>query len=382
MRRTAIILAVGAAGWLAACAGEQHVRETVKLPSVSVQTAAAREVEWRSTYEAVGNVQARTTATLSSKVMGYVREIKADAGDRVRAGQELIVLDSRDLDAGYGQARAGLAEARSAMAEVENAIAAAQAQQELAEATFRRMEDLHAKKSVTEQEYDEASAKLRMAKASREMAVSRKDQLTEKIRQAEQALESAAVLKSYAAIAAPFDGTIIARTADPGTLAAPGMPLLTIERAGSYRLEARVAESWLPRIRPGQEVEVELDAFQRKLSARVSEIVPAVDAASRAFIVRINLPAAADLRSGLFGRAKFGREPRKVVAVPAAAVVMRGQVQSVYAIKEGVARNRLVKLGEERDGWAEVLSGLSAGEQVVSPVPAGLADGAPVEVRP
>ncbi len=382
MRRTAIILAVGAAGWLAACGGEQHVRETVKLPSVAVQTAAAQEVEWRSTYEAVGNVQARTTATLSSKVMGYIREIKADAGDRVRAGEVLVVLDSRDLEAGYGQARAGLAEARSAMAEVENAIAAAQAQQELAEATFRRMEDLHAKKSITEQEYDEASAKLRMAKANREMAVSRKNQLTEKIRQVEKAVESAAVMKSYAEIAAPFDGTVTSRTADPGVLAAPGAPLLTIERAGSYRLEARVAESWLPRIRAGQEVEVELDALQRNLSARVSEIVPAVDAASRAFIVRINLPAAADLRSGLFGRAKFGREPRKVVAVPAAAVVMRGQIQSVYAIEQGVARNRLVKLGGERDGWAEVLSGLSAGQQVVSPVPAGLTDGSPVEVRP
>jgi hypothetical protein len=98
--------------------------------------------------------------------------------------------------------------------------------------------------------------------------------------------------------------------------------------------------------------------------------------------VRINLPAAADLRSGLFGRAKFGGEPRKVVVVPAAAVVSRGQVQSVYAMEQGVARNRLVKLGEERDGLAEVLAGLSAGEQVVSPVPAGLADGSPVEVRP
>lgn len=382
MRRTAIILAVGAAGWLAACGGEQHVRETVKLPSVAVQTAAAQEVEWRSTYEAVGTVQARTTATLSSKVMGYIREIKADAGDRVRAGEVLVILDSRDLEAGYGQARAGLAEARSAMAEVENAIAAAQAQQELAEATFRRMEDLHAKKSITEQEYDEASAKLRMAKANREMAVSRKNQLIEKIRQAEKAVESAAVMKSYAEIAAPFDGTVTSRTADPGVLAAPGAPLLTIERAGSYRLEARLAESWLPRIRAGQEVEVELDALQRNLSARVSEIVPAVDAASRAFIVRINLPAAADLRSGLFGRAKFGREPRKVVAVPAAAIVMRGQIQSVYAIEQGVARNRLVKLGGERDGWAEVLSGLSAGQQVVSPVPVGLTDGSPVEVRP
>ena len=85
-----------------------------------------------------------------------------------------------------------------------------------------------------------------------------------------------------------------AKSVDPGNLAAPGAPLLTIERDG-YRLEASVEESRLSAIRPGQPVSVTLDGINRTIDARVSEIVPAVDAASRAYIVKIDLPADAEL---------------------------------------------------------------------------------------
>ena len=119
----------------------------------------------------------------------------------------------------------------------------------------------------------------------------------------------------------------------------------------------------------------------RRLTARVAEIVPAVDAASRAYTVKIDLPAMANLRSGMFGRAYFRMGARKVVAVPAPAVVERGQLQSVFVVEDGVARTRLVTAGKRAPNGVEILSGLTEGEKVVSPVPAGLADGARVEVR-
>jgi RND family efflux transporter MFP subunit len=155
-----------------------------------------------------------------------------------------------------------------------------------------------------------------------------------------------------------------------------------VERGGAYRLEAQVEESRLPSIRVGQEVEVELEALGRGIPARVSEIVPSVDASSRAFLVRINLSNVPNLRSGLFGRARFTAGPKPVTVLPAEAIVKRGQVNSVYVVDQGRARNRLVTIGEQREGTVEVLSGVTAGEQVVVPVPAGLIDGSPVEVRP
>ncbi|MCP5113553.1 MAG: efflux RND transporter periplasmic adaptor subunit, partial [bacterium] len=245
-----------------------------------------------------------------------------------------------------------------------------------------RMKDLHDKKSISDQKYDEAHAKVKMAEANRATALSKQSQLASRIQQAEQAVQSARIMTEYATIQAPFDGTLTRKMVEPGNLAAPGAPLLEIERAGSFRLEAQVEESRLSAVRVGETVTVELDALDESIEATVTEIVPAVDAASRAFVVKINLPARAGIRSGLFGRARFETGGEPVVAVPLSAVLTRGQLRSVFVVDQGRARSRLLTLGTERDGMAAVLSGLTAGEEVVTEPPAGLRDGGRVEVRP
>jgi RND family efflux transporter MFP subunit len=188
-------------------------------------------------------------------------------------------------------------------------------------------------------------------------------------------------MRDYAKLAAPFSGVVITRTVEPGNLATPGLPLLTIEQDGLYRLEASVDESKLATVRVGQAVEAVVEATDRKLNARVSEIVPSVDAASRTYMVKVDLPAAPGLRTGMFGRAIFPLGMQRVVAVPLAALTERGQLQSVFVVEDGVAHTRLVTTGRHASAVAEILSGLSAGEKVVLPVPAGLQDGARVEVR-
>jgi RND family efflux transporter MFP subunit len=188
-------------------------------------------------------------------------------------------------------------------------------------------------------------------------------------------------MRDYTRIAAPFSGVVTAKSVEPGSLAAPGAPLLTVEREGAYRLEASVNESRFPFVKTGETVEISLDSLDRRFSAKVSEIVPAVDAASRSYTVKIDLPELADLRSGMFGRARFAKGERKVLAIPAGALVERGQLQSVFVVEDGVAHTRLVTTGERGPGGVEALSGLSAGEKMVSPAPAGLTDGARVEER-
>src|SRR5208337_1442179 len=101
-------------------------------------------------YEATGTVRALTTATISSKVMGYV-QVNVQVGDHVREGQPLITLEVRDLDVSVRRAEAGRAEVESAIPELENATAAAKANLDLAQATFKRMEELAAKKSISNQ---------------------------------------------------------------------------------------------------------------------------------------------------------------------------------------------------------------------------------------
>ncbi|HLK49435.1 MAG TPA: efflux RND transporter periplasmic adaptor subunit [Bryobacteraceae bacterium] len=368
---------------LISCSREEAARpKPAKTTSIPVSVAAVSMQSWPDVYEATGTVRARTAATLASKLMGYAQQVSVQVGDRVREHQVLVTLDAQDLEANLRRAEAGRAEAVSARPEVENGIAAAKANFELARATFRRIDELAAKKSVSSQEFDEASARLKAAEASYEMARARREQLQSRIAQAEQEQRAAQIMRDYAVIGAPFAGIVTAKSVEPGNLAAPGVPLLTIEREGGYRLEAEIDESKLAAVRAGHGVKVTIDALGRTFDARVSEVAPAVDTASRAYTVKIDLPAAPQLRSGLFGKAVFSLGERQTLAIPSKALRENGQLQSVFVVANGEARTRLITTGRRYQGQVEVLSGLNAGEMIAAGPPAELTDGACVEVRP
>jgi RND family efflux transporter MFP subunit len=364
------------------CGGSQtHPQAASNGQAVAVQTAPVSSQQWPTLYEATGTVRARTAAVVSSKLMAYVREVAVQVGDRVRQGQLLVTLDSPELESNVHRAEAAEAEVLSAIPEADNGVAGAKANLDLAQSTFRRIEELASKKSISNQEFDEASARLKSAQAAYEMARAKRTQIDSKRAEVQQEIRGATIMRDYTRIAAPFSGVVTAKFVEPGSLAAPGVGLLTVERDGAYRLEASVDESKLPLVKTGQTVEVVLDSLDRRLTARVSEIVPAVDAASRTYLVKIDLPFVPNLRSGVFGRARFPLGTRKVIVIPPAAMTERGQLQSVFVMEDGMARTRLVTTGERRPDAVEVLSGLNEGESLVSPVPAGLADGARVEVR-
>jgi RND family efflux transporter MFP subunit len=367
---------------LTGCGGsEPQPKAASGQPAIPVQTASVSIQQWPDVYEATGTVRARTVTVLSSKLMAYVRQVAVQVGDRVQEGQLLVTLDSQDLDTKVRGAEAAEAEVMSAIPEADNGVAFAKANLDLAQSTFKRMEELASKKSISNQEFDEASARLKSAQAAYEMARAKRTQLDSKRSGVQQEIRGASIMRDYTRISAPFSGLVTAKSVEPGNLAAPGAPLLTVEREGAYRLEASVDESRLPFVKTGQTVEVALESLDRRFPAHVSEIVPAVDAASRSYIVKIDLPNMPNLRSGMFGRALFPMGTRKVVTIPPQSLVERGQLQSVFVMEGGFAHSRLVTTGQRGQSAVEVLSGVSEGEKVVSPVPSGLTDGARVEVR-
>lgn len=370
------------AGLLAGCGVALPERESpASEGTTTVQTVAATTEEWPVIYEATGTVQARTSTTISSRLMANVREVRVQTGDRVQEGQVLVTLDARDLDTTTRRVEATRAEIRAAMPEADSAVASAKANLDLAQVTFNRMQELYEKKSITDQEHDEALAKLKAAQAAQDMARAHRTQLDSKMAQVEQEARAADVSRSYAEITAPFAGVITAKSAEPGMLAVPGAPLFTIERASGYRLEAGIEESRLAAIHIGQPVSVTLGGLDRPIESRVSEIEPTVIPATRTYIVKIDLPASASIRSGMFGRAAFPLDRRNVVAIPAQAVSERGQMQSVMVAADGFAHTRLISSGEKNKDQVEILSGIAAGEKVIAPVPPGLTDGARIEVR-
>ena len=387
-------------------------------------------------YEAVGSVRSRTTSTLSSKILGAVTMMKVQEGSNVRAGQVLLEVDDREVQSQLAKARAGLRQAEDALEEVEQgsrgaqaSLDVAEAQRELAQATYDRYRALSERTSVSQQEFDEVHARSKMAVAeanrAREMADSfrsRRKQVLAQIDQARADVRNAEGYANDARIEAPFDGIVTAKHADVGTMASPGVPLLTLEDDRRYRFEAVVEESRVGKIRPGDRVEVRVDATgDRPLEGQVAEIVPTSDSASRSVVVKIELTdpstpgstlskgsarseeapvasfaarssqLAADertglpdigLRSGFFGRARFNVGERRILGVPSTALLERGQLVGVFVVDpEGRARMRLIKTGKNHQQRVEVLSGLEPGDVVIVDGAETLSDGIRVEER-
>ena len=372
---------------LAGCGGERPPASAASAPPLKVRTAVIEAQDWEDAYEAPGAVRARYSAAISSKVVGYVREMRVSAGDRVKAGQVLAVLAAQDLDAQVARANAGRTAAQHGVVEAEKARAAAESTFRLAEVTYQRYQSLLARRSVSRQEFDETEARYHSALAGREMSEAAVARARAVEAQAGAEAAAARVTRGYATLTAPFSGIVTEKHADAGALALPGQPLLVIEQAGDFRLEAAVEESRAGTVRLGQTARVSIDALGATVEGRVVEIVPAVETSSRSFIVKVDLPRnlrgatepAAELRSGMFGRAWFPAGRRQAVAVPLSAVQSFGQLQSVYVVEDGVARQRLVTLGSRAADRIEVLSGLNAGERIVLTAAGGLRDGRRVE---
>jgi|SRR5215831_5277385 len=352
---------------------------TQQIATVQVETVAASAVA--DIYRASGTVRARQVAAIAAKISANVLEVRVHAGDHVQPGQTLIVLDRRDLEANLRLAEAARTEVESAITEAENAITSARASVELARVTHKRFQDLLAKESVSQQEFDESQAKLTSAEATLEIAISKRRQVEARRSQSEAEIAAARVTLGYATLAAPFNGLVTERKADPGSLTTPGATLLILEREGDLRLEVSIDESRLGLARIGENVAVEIDGLSSTVSGRVGEIIPSVDSATRTLTAKIDLPALPGLRSGMFGRADFSAGKRDALLVPQSAVSERGQIQCVHVVEGDTARLRLVTIGEARGDLREILSGLTAGERIIVAPPQLLADGDRIAIQ-
>lgn len=379
------------------CGSKEDLSKTASPPQkVKIEKAQASPVE--STYEAMGTVRSKTISVLSSQVLGRIVSIHVREGDRVKAGHLLVEIDDREMKAQLEKSRAGLKESQYALDEIERAIRGGEAEKKAADARFAlalstldRYKGLFERRSVSSQEFDEVQTKNTAAKADADQAserlqalLAKKNQIIARIDQAKADTVNAEAFLSHTRILSPIDGIVTAKPADVGQMAAPGTPLLSVEDETHYRLEALVEESRIGRIHLGDPVSVSIDALgQKPIAGQVSEIVPALDPASRSYIIKIDLrtPDSSTLfRSGLFGKVRFNTGTKKVLTVPVQSVLERGQLTFVYVVDPAkIAHMRLIQTGKTYGDRVEVLSGLSEGDQVILEPLSEVKDGAAVE---
>ena len=375
-----VVLGVAAALLTSAALAGRSARRAVAAPAdaaepIAVTVGQVAMTDVASAIDSGGVVQARTTATIAARLLAPVREVRVSPGDQVRKGQTLIVLDGDDLAAGARAARSAAVAAEQGLKATAAELKAAEAGLALARASHDRIAGLQAKRSATAQELDDATATLRSAEARVAGASARALQAASAVESARAAGDQASITDSFTTIAAPFDGMITEKMVEPGNMASPGMPLLRLEDTRGFRLEVRVDESRIGQIRNGDRVPVFLGSGTTSIMGTVVEVSRAVDADARAFLVKIALPDAPGLRSGEFGKARFGGTPRRALTIPSSAIVRRGQLTSVFVVDKGMARVRLVNLS-----GSEVLAGLTESEVVILSPPAGVTDGRRVSV--
>ena len=343
--------------------------------SITVTVAPVAMTEVAGAIDSGGLVQARTTATVTARILAPVREVRVSPGDHVRQGQTLIVLASDDLAASARAARAAALAAEQGSKAAAAELQAAEAGLALARASHNRIAGLEARRSATAQELDDATAALQSAEARVAGASARISQAASAAESARAASDQASTTASFTTIAAPFTGTVTEKMVEPGNMASPGLPLLRLEDTRGFRLEVLVDETRIGQIRNADRVPIYLGKGTAAIEGTVVEVSRAVDADARAFLVKIALPEAVGLRSGEFGKARLGGTPRRALTIPASAVVRRGQLTSVFVVDQGVARVRLVSLSE-----SEVLAGLTESEMVILSPAAGVIDGRRVSV--
>ena len=333
----------------------------VVVQGATVSTVAAEQIP--DVQEAVGTVKARSTAVVSSRLTGSVTGVYAKEGDRVGKGKVLIAIEAVESGAASAGAAAGVEEAARALDE-------AHARKKLAEVTFERYSRLFSEQAVTRQEFD-------TRKTEQEVAVQGVARAEARLSQARQGAKAAGAVAGYGRVTSPISGVVVARQTEAGQTVFPGTPLMTVEGDEGFRLEVAAPEGLLGKVKAGDQLGIAVEGAPA--TGRVSEVVPVVDSSSRTFTVKVDLPSRG-LRSGSYGKAFFKTGSRQAVAVPASAVVTRGALTSLWVVgTDGIARLRLVRLGRTLGERVEVLSGLTAGERIVTAGMERMTDGAKVQ---
>ena len=381
LRPAALLALVAVAVLVAPACSSPAETPSAQGHPVPVTTGAVDTRDWPSFVEAGGTLRARQTAVISSRILAPVVVVNARAGDTVRRGQVLVELDAAESRSQATRSASSLEAARLAADAAAAEVAGAQAALDLATLTHDRMRKLHDERSATTQELDQAVAGLAAARSRLTATRAAAQGAAAAFEAARAAAQAGDIVAAYGALTAPFDGIVVERLVDPGTMAAPGAPLVVLEDPRALRLEVTVDATRAAGLTPGAPVDVRLDSDGPTASwseGRIEEIAR-VDPASQTFVVKIEVPTQPGWRSGFFGRARFRGPSRQATSAPALAILQRGQLTLMFVVgADEIARLRAVRVGERADGRREILAGASPGEIVVVDPPATLTDGSRV----
>jgi RND family efflux transporter MFP subunit len=317
------ITLIAAVSSFAACSDES-AQVTTNYPTTTAQTMTVHQQAVPAYYTTSGTVTSDHRVSISSRLSGYIRELTVREGDQVKEGQILVRVDPVDAKQALIQAKADLADA---------------------EADLNRYKELFKSGAVSKQQLSKVELRYTVAKSQ--------------VKQASNQL-------SYAEVRSPVAGVVVEKRLSQGDLAAPGMPILTIEDPASLLVETYVSEGFISKIHENAIVDVTIPSLHKTFEGTVRQVVQAADPVSHQFLVKVALKASADIHPGMFAQAGFRVGERQAIIVPQSTLKTHSGLHAVYVLDaHGISQYRLVRLGQTLGDKVEIVAGLHDGDTIV-----------------
>lgn len=355
-----IFISVLALVLLASCNSEKK-EQIIEEPAITVKVNVVSDNNTNRFVTASGKIEAKNSANLSTRMMGYVNKVHVQVGQKVAAGQLLVSINNTDLQAKRAQVDASILQATAGFSN--------------AKKDYDRFVSLFKQQSASQKELDDMTARYEMAKAGLEGAKQMRNEVMAQF--------------SYSNITAPFSGVVTNTFIKQGDMANPGMPLVSVEGATKMQVMAMVSENDIAAIKKGMPVGVLVKTSNEKLKGKVSEVSISAANTGGQYLVKVDLDKTdATVLSGMFVNVQFPIENKintsksEVLLVPESALVKQGQLTGIYTVEtENVAILRWLRIGKSFGEKVEVLSGLSANERYIISADGKLYNGAFVSVQ-
>jgi len=311
--------------------------------AVSVVVAAVKEETVEEKISLVGTLTANETVEIKNQAAGVIERIGFNEGQAVKSGQMLFMVDTRKLNATLARTEANLS---------------------MAQTTFGRLSSLITAGAISQQEFDQAKSDLDVKKAEVELI---KAQLAETV------------------IAASFDGVVGERKVSVGQFVDQGTTLSYLISQDPIKAELRAPERYLGQLKEGQPIQVTVAAYpDETFDGEVYFIAPQVEEQTRTALIKAKLPnPEGKLRQGMFANLDLIVNARsRALTIPEEALIPKGDEVYVFAVDaESKAQMKPVKVGIRLAGRAEILEGLSAGENVIVEGYQKVGPGSPVNMK-
>ena len=353
-----IISLIVASLFIISCSSEDKKVVTDNSPVIKITVRKVATNSNNQFLSVSGKIQASNRTDVSTRMMGYVKKVYVNVGDKVKKGQLLVSINNTDLQAKKAQVNAGIIKANTVFKN--------------AEKNHNRFKNLFGSNSITQKEMDDMTANYEMTKAGLESAKQMKNEINAQF--------------AYTNITAPFSGTVTSKNVEAGNMANPGMPIISLETPGNFEVMAMVPETEISEIRKGTTVDVLVKSINKILKGKVTEVSTSAKNTGGQYLVKIDLDKTdANILSGMFTTVQFPVERKTtstLVLIPTEAIVTKGQLSGIYTVSQSnTALLRWLRLGRTFGNQIEVLSGLNTDEAYIVSAEGKLYNGAKITIK-